>query len=347
MRSLENKCILLVLMGTYIDRKFINLISSRLERFAWKTSTVANLRCPYCHDSSKNKYKARGYFYERKGNFSYHCHNCGVSKRVMQFIKEQDPILYKEYLLENFGEPFKKRRDVEPQLQSVAPKFSKRIDLESIESLPLEHYAKKYILSRKIPKEHWKDLYFAQDFKNFVDEIFPENGKSLHAMDPRIVIPFYDLRGELVAFTGRSLQADAELRYILIKLDESAPRIFGLNRVDFRRKTYVVEGPIDSFFLNNTIAAAGSNLVEVRGYIDPKLTTFIMDNQPRNKDVVATFKKVVDEGFRVFVWPNTISCKDINDLILSGWNSSEIEHMIDTNTFQGLEAQFKLQQWRK
>ena len=65
-------------MTVYIDKKFINLMSGQLERFSWKKDNLANCRCPICGDSSKNKVKARGFFFEKKGEYFYKCHNCSV-----------------------------------------------------------------------------------------------------------------------------------------------------------------------------------------------------------------------------------------------------------------------------
>ena len=46
----------------------------------------------------------------------------------------------------------------------------------------------------------------------------------------------------------------------VIKLDENKRRIFGLERLDVSKKIYITEGPIDSLFLPNAIAVAGSDL---------------------------------------------------------------------------------------
>ena len=58
-------------MSLYIDHKYTNLISSRLSRFARKSRELYNFRCPLCGDSQKNQYKARGYLYNKKNNYSH------------------------------------------------------------------------------------------------------------------------------------------------------------------------------------------------------------------------------------------------------------------------------------
>ena len=106
---------------------------------------------------------------------------------------------------------------------------------------------------------------------------------------------------------------------------------------------YVVEGPLDSLFIDNCIAVAGAdlNLLE----LNPSLTTVIYDNEPRNKHTVERMYKSVDRNYRLVVWPQDLKQKDINDMILSGIKN--IEQFIDVHTYHGLEAYLKINQWKK
>ena len=47
----------------WIDTKYANLLSAKLERYVVKKHNpfLANFRCPICGDSQKSKTKARGY----------------------------------------------------------------------------------------------------------------------------------------------------------------------------------------------------------------------------------------------------------------------------------------------
>ena len=62
-------------MPSYIDTKYINLVSSRLSLFKRKNHGLYNFRCPFCGDSQKSKTKARGYLYQKKTDLFYRCHN--------------------------------------------------------------------------------------------------------------------------------------------------------------------------------------------------------------------------------------------------------------------------------
>ena len=48
-------------MSSYIDTKFINLLSTRLPKFKRKAEYLFNFRCPHCGDSQKSQSKARGF----------------------------------------------------------------------------------------------------------------------------------------------------------------------------------------------------------------------------------------------------------------------------------------------
>ena len=68
-----------------------------------------------------------------------------------------------------------------------------------------------------------------------------------------MVIPSYDKRGVLKTLNGRAFSPD-ELRYQIIKAKPSANKVFGEERVNINKSIInVVEGPIDSFFIDNSI----------------------------------------------------------------------------------------------
>ena len=95
-------------MSSYIDLKFINQLSGRLQQFKQKTDYLFNFRCPHCGDSQKSKSKARAYFYRVKNDMFFKCHNCGQGQSFANFLKFIDPKVYTEHLLERYkGSPYK------------------------------------------------------------------------------------------------------------------------------------------------------------------------------------------------------------------------------------------------
>lgn len=338
-------------MTLYIDRKYISLLSPKLERFTQKSENLWNFRCPYCGDSQKNKLKSRGYIYRKKSNLFYMCHNCGVSISVGNFIKYMDGNLYKEYVLEKFKND---NGDNTPKpdfnalktTSMLREKFSStKLDIPSINELNDEHIAKKYLIKRQIPKEYFTKIHYAENFKTFIDRLIPEHGKNLYE-EPRLVFPFRDEKNILLGVQGRALGKSA-VRYITIRTHEEAKKVYGLDRVDISRRVYIVEGPIDSMFLENSLAMMDAALYRANQMIDADDMVYVYDNEPRNKQIVQNMERTISMGHRICIWPKNVVEKDINDMILAGYTGSQVQSIIDTSTFEDLRARMEFDLWRK
>lgn len=332
-------------MSLYIDRKYVLLASPQLELFKQKGDYVFNCRCPICGDSKKKKTKTRGYFYRTKDHILYKCHNCHVSMSLGNFLKTVDPYLFDQYRIEVYTEanPTNTPKPDYDQLIKKPVFEHKPINLPTIESLPNGHYAKDYVIGRDIPQERWKDLYFAEDFKQFIDETFPEHNKKLIEGESRLILPFFDEKNILQGVQGRALD-ESKIRYITIRANEDMKKVFGLNRIDFTKPIYVVEGPIDSLFLENSIATMDASLYRVLEIVGNYDYVFVSDNEPRNKEILKAMRRNIESGKKVCIWPSNIEAKDINDMVLSGLNPQKI---IDEHTYQGLKAKLEFEMWRK
>ena len=336
-------------MSVFIDRSFLLQVSPKLQRFAKKKDDLYNFRCPLCGDSQKNKLKSRGYIFRKKNDYFYMCHNCGVSTTFYNFLKQVDSNLLQEYQLERYkngetGNNNYPKPDFEEYKQET-PKFKKSLELLSIDSLPEAHYAKMYVQQRRIPETFWSQLYYAEDFAAFIQNLGIENA-GLKEKDSRLVIPFYDKEKNLVALQGRAL-GESKLRYITLKLHDDNKKIYGLDRIDEDKLIYVVEGPIDSMFLENAVATADSNLESITNVLDKSKVALVFDNEPRNKEIVAKMEHAIDNHFNVVVWPPMIEKKDINDMVLDGFSPDEIQDIIDNNTFVNLRAKMEFVNWKK
>lgn len=339
-------------MSVIIDRSFLLQVSPRLSMFAQKKDDLFNFRCPFCGDSQKHKTKARGYVYRKKDDYFYMCHNCSISTSFYNFLEKVDPAKTKEYALERFksnsfgqNTNVSKEKIVEHELESSTPVFKKRLDIPTIESLPEEHYAKTYVKVRQIPEQFFSELYYAEDFKRFVDSLGIEK-EGLIENDPRLIIPFYNQQKKLIAIQGRAL-GNSKLRYITLKMSDDENKFFGLDRIDSEKMIRVVEGPIDSMFIENAIATADSNLPSVTKIFDKSKVVLIYDNEPRNKEIVKQMEKAIEEHYNVLIWPEMVEAKDINDMILEGFSQFEIEDIIEKHTFVNLRAKMEFVNWKK
>lgn len=336
-----------------VDLKYSGILSTRLDRFVVKSTTPyrANLRCPICGDSQKSKTKARGWILEKDNSAIYYCHNCGASMALSRFIQFIDSNLYNEYVADAVLEKkFGRQEESRPldKLVNKQPKFKKvgspLLSIKKISSLNFSHPAKKYVEKRGIPTDQHYKLYYAPNFEAWTNSLIP-NKLSEKTCKPRLVLPFIDKKGNVFGYQGRAFDKES-IRYITIMLDENAPKIFGLDKVDFSRLYYVVEGPIDSLFIDNAIAMAGAD-ANVNGLENLHNAIFVFDNENRNKDIIKRMQNCLDKGYQVCIWPSNIESKDINDMILSGINSSDLETIIQQNAYSGLEGKLKLSYWRK
>jgi transcription elongation factor Elf1 len=336
-------------MSVFIDRTFLLQLSPKLQRFTKKKDDLYNFRCPLCGDSQKNKLKARGFVFRKKNDYFYMCHNCGVSTTFFNFLRQVDDSLVKEYQLERYknGETGNNNY-TKPEFTEVkteTPKFKKSLELPTIDSLPEGHFAKSYVEKRQIPEAFTKSLYYAEDFKQFIHTLGVET-TGLLEKDKRLVIPFYDKQKNLIAVQGRAL-GESKLRYITIKLNESDYKVFGMDRVNEEEMVYVVEGPIDSMFIENSIGIASSALDSAENFLDKCKIVLVFDNEPRNKEIVKLMEKAIDNHFSVVIWPDMIEEKDINDMILSGFDKEELCDIMDKHTYVNLRAKMEFVNWKK
>jgi predicted RNA-binding Zn-ribbon protein involved in translation (DUF1610 family) len=334
----------------WIETKYISLISAQFRNFK-RQSKSYNFACPYCGDSSKNKFKARGYLYEKKGTHPYYCHNCGISKSFDKFLNDQTPQLYKEYKLEILKEKgnLKVKKEIDTNTSKVKssafPDYMKSGSplrtLKKISQLDWDHPAKTYVLDRKIPNTYHGKLFYCSKFYEWTNTIIPNKFK-VTKDEPRLIIPFIDQNNKFFGYQGRSFNKTSSLRYITIMLEESRPKIFGLDELNTGKTVYVTEGPLDSIFVDNCIAMAGSD-----GQIQFDDVVMVYDNEPRSIEIVKKIQKSIDKGHKVVVWPSTLDYKDINDMAMGNLNKADIKLLIDTNTYRGLQADMALVNWKK
>ncbi len=333
-------------MSDYIDVKYVGLLAPRLDRFKVKNQNpyTANFRCPVCGDSQKNKYKARGYLFSKKGGLFYKCHNCGFSASLGNLIKEIDPTLYKQYTLERYteGNVRQSHANVHNVMSFTAPVFKKKTLLDSLLDPVRGTPAEKYLRDRRVPESTWKDLYYIDNIEK-IEQLSEKYKDRIVGNEARLVLPFFDRDGKLVGVTCRAL-GDERLRYVTVRVNEEKPMIFGLDRVDITKDIYVAEGPLDSLFLENSVAVGNTDLKSVSNSLPFERLVFIFDNQPRNKELVKIMERAMNGGARMVIWPEKIIEKDINDMVLAG---IDVAKVISSNTFKDLELKLKFTQWKK
>ena len=151
----------------------------------------------------------------------------------------------------------------------------------------------------------------------------------------------YDKECNLIGIQGRALGPNF-VKYITIMINDDAPKIYGLDKINETKPIYIIEGPFDSTLVENSVAMCGSD-IDIRtfgwgSYI------WVYDNEPRNREIVNIISKTIDRGDKVIIWPSKVEQKDVNDMVLAG---HDIMSILESNIYSNLEAKIKFNNWKK
>ena len=326
-----------------LDVHYINLISGTLDRFKWN-GNKANFRCPVCGDSNKSSTKARGWFFPGDNDdYMFHCFNCNaVIGSLSNYLKLYHPNDYKQYIMDKFSGNKKRSNFSNIKKTNKIIVKSNNIKLPSVTGI-----YKDYLIERCIPESKHHLFSFTDNFKKFAIDFLDGSNSETNIVklptDKRLLIPFYDENNNINVIQGRSIDKKSNLRYITLKRDPNASKVYGMERVKYNDKApvCVVEGPIDSVLIPNCIASADSNLLTAKGDI------YIYDNQYRNAEIVNAIQNTIDKGHKVTLFPEYIDGKDLNKMVENGMSVSELYKMILENTYSGLMATCKFSDLRK
>jgi hypothetical protein len=221
--------------------------------------------------------------------------------------------------------------------------------LKKISQLKADDPFKVFVTNRKIPNPYHAKMFKCPSFFKWANEIIPGKFDEVALLydEPRLLIPFFNSKDEMHAFQGRSLDKNSKSRYITIVNNDTQPKIWGMDTVDWNKKVYVLEGPIDAMFLPNSIATAGGDLVSTVKDLPNKNMVVVYDNEPRSAETKKKLDKAITNGYNVCIWPSNLEHKDVNDMVMAGLSSDFVRYIIDTNTHRDLKAKLSLNMWSK
>lgn len=336
--------------------KYARMVGLQLPRYKIKKDTghnfMSNFRCPICGDSTTSKRKARGYIYSHGDKLFMKCFNCEASMTFGHFLKDVDYNLYKQYALEAFKENHEEKVTFAPSLGNFYEVETENTTLfkniKRLTDLPLSHPARQYATNRLIPAHILEELYYAPKFFKWSLEHSDKFSSLTNLEDidhPRLIIPFYDEEGTVFKYHARAFGKETP-KYISITINEHPEGVYGLNRVDWNKPVFVVEGPIDSMFLPNAIAIGSSALNTFDKWGADLI--YLFDQQPRNRDIVKLINKTINSGKKVvLVDEEEFVYKDINEAVMAGETTESLTYLFGKHTYQGLAAKMKFNTWRK
>lgn len=346
---------------SYLEKQYARMLSSRLSQFVVKSEHpfVANFRCPICGDSERNKFKKRGFILEGNNGLKFMCHNCGESMSFASYMKRYDNDLFRQYYVEllklraggdeQFGGTAGDIPDERPaQVDKSTTDYQN--GLVRLDQISPDADVRRYVESRKIPESKIQRIYYAERFYQYINSHI-EN-KFSHDLEskydhPRLILPMADAEGKWFGVIARAVDSKQQLRYITIKFDPKAKKVYGLNYLDRSQFCFVLEGALDSLFIPNALALGGMDGSVEGVFTDHSQYAIALDNQPRNRDVISRYDKYLSQGAQVVIWPDYIKSKDINQMILDGIPADRILDTMKSRVFKGLIGQIELKKWKR
>ncbi len=309
-----------------------------------KSNSIYNFPCPICNEGKSKGKKKRGFFFAKE-NYIY-CQNCQRSWSPINWIMELEQLSFKELLSEasDYGNTFNEIIDKQqPELQRTNTYSLPYDSINLLDDVQLQYYKNNKIVQHCLQYIHNRKLNTAI---NKPKTFFISLNDKIHRN--RLCIPFYDANNKLVYYQTRALyKKDEDIAKYLSKKDD-VKTLYGINTIDPKLEyIFIFEGPIDSMFCKNGVAACGLTLsAKQKDQID-KYRLFkkiwVLDNQLNNIDVCEKYKEVIDAGESIFFWPNEFSeFKDVNDICVATNKNYIPPRLFINNALSGIQAELKL-----
>ena len=332
-----------------LNKKFAN--DSYIKRKIDVYHDRYNICCPLCGDSRTDVRKKRGNLY--LDSLSYHCYNCGGHMGINSFLHHFDEELSSEdkitvHKIQQNSKKFERRMSGSQSSMSMTllerlaiPKMILFKQLGIISPYKNER-ASSYLKSRMIDIRDWK--YFAYDTKGdelYIMNITPSDrviGYQVRQLNPKSNKQRYlssrltkiysdvfskDINGIVERLLLKEplgkkyIEEEDGIENIVAHLDRLSG-IFNIMNVNLSQPLTILEGPIDSLAVANSIALQ-SAAKHLDGFFDEiKTVRYIFDNDKTGKEM--TLKKL-KEHKTVFLWGKYLDMigsktkvKDLNDL---------------------------------
>ena len=161
--------------------------------------------------------------------------NHTIGKLFGNLIKDIDPTLYNQYVMERYKEGNVRQSHANvTSIMNFSPEFANRTVLDDLLAPVKNTPAETYLRNRMIPESCWKDLYYVDNIEK-IEQLSEKYKDRIIGNESRLVIPFMDRSGKLVGVTCRAL-GDERLRYVTVRVNEEYPMIYNIDKVDITEK---------------------------------------------------------------------------------------------------------------
>jgi len=299
----------------FILERHVRSLLSRNFTEVFETSEFYNVRCNVCGDSKTDKFKKRGYLLKTKEPWVYYCHNCQVSMSVPNWMKEYYNDDYKRYMSDVIRQNKQSIMDSKQYNNIKTVKGSQerneKEDTRHFKSILKFDDCIEFCENRKIPKDVYSKWYYA------INGLYKG----------RIIIPFRNNEtNKIYYFQGRKFNNKNGVKYLSRYGDHNS--IYNYYNVDKSLPVIILEGPIDSIFVENSIAVTGLKLRSAELDEFSKKYFMVDNDNSGNKQAIKLLKK----RKYVFNWSKFLkdhkcikTVKDVNDFILH--NTEDITYL--------------------
>ena len=316
-----------------------------------KFNGVYQCACPICREGKNLNKKRRCYYVPKNDNI--YCHNCGWSSKPFKWIKEvsgvADSVIINEL------------KDYSPDVETILDEVPKLV--VNIESLPVDSIN----LSDKSQLDYYKDNNIVRATNQLIksrrldtavnrpDNLYLSLTDRVHKN--RLVIPFVNENHQIEHYQTRTvLPRDNKTKPKFLSKSGGAQKpLFNVDKVSNNYdEIYIFEGPMDAFFVKNSVAVAGitekgrsftdRQQQQLDGVLKFYDAVWILDSQWVDRASLIKSEALLQQGERVFIWPEKFGkrFKDFNDIVIA-CKINEIKHeFIQKNTFKGLEGIVRL-----
>ena len=310
-----------------------------------------NICCPICGDSATDIRKKRGNLY--LNSLSYHCYNCGAHMGINSFLHRfnedlsgEDKIVVHEIqqnskkfekkvsssqgsmsmtLLDKLAIPkmiiFKQLGIIAPYKNTVATNYlkSRMIDIKDWKYFAFNPLSNElYILNitpsdrvigyqiRQLDSNSVKNRYMSRRLTKIYSEVF---NKNISPIVERLLLQ--------IPNGDKYITEEDGIENIVANLDRLSG-IFNIMNINMGRPLTIMEGPIDSLAVDNSIALQGASK-QLDGFFDNvENVRYLFDNDKTGKEM--SLKKLKSHK-TVFLWTQYMDMihtkekvKDVNDL---------------------------------
>lgn len=316
-----------------------------------RITNVYEAGCPICREGSSWGKKRRLYYVVKDNAIC--CHNCGWYGNPIKWIQEVSDLTFNDIVNEVRQLDYGIKEDITGEDRGSIVIDIPDLPKDSInlfDTSQLRYYKSNQIVKKCLDVIASRRLDTAD---NRPSALYVSLNDKVHRN--RLIIPFYTDKKCTYYQTRGILPGDLQKRPKYLSKIGGDRSLFNYDNVSSNCDTiYILEGPIDSFFLRDSVAVAGiqensqSSLTKRQRDLLSKhflaKNVWVLDSQWQDQASLTKSKVLAEQGANIFVWPRSLGTKykDLNDICIGRGIDSVPRKLIDEYTYSGLRAKLAL-----